>query len=579
MPFRTNYGNTLRSMSMYSQLRPRSTRMDAARASFDLVTPRTMLGGFLSRQAAPDRDSGDMMSAQEANEMYPDIEEPFNSPVSRQFAAHANNRALHKRSLETVIQGAPDDMWQTVLNLGSSMGATMLDPVEFAVTTAAFATGVGALKMAGFARSTTGAARFAQAAAGNVAAAATVEPFIYNDAGYFQESRSVGEAFTSVAASAMVGTLFDFAFSKAGRALNDSGEADVMTSMALAEMGKEPTFALSRTVRNDIVAQGYGPARNNKQIGWDGAPRPEKGPDAPGPDQGPLGRGKKPSNSGFTMDDFPYSFRDVVDGGRGQRFYTVTRSPKTTIKGGRTPLMSTLLDEGVQLTDSPKNALSYAQSSQKQDGVVGALREVILETGNTVNADIPFKDATRSLRKLISSLSKDTPDMTLSQALREVKLKDSSKVQQNLFRIMDEEKIDGFYFKDTAEGQTFNNMFIKDPKKFVEQKTYTVKQKKSPKTNAKVQRFKEDLASPKSDYGYRENIATAADNTSPDFQARKNPELESEFNDVSTQYDGLKQSKTLSRSAKEVMEDADMLEKELNDIPEAIKDAFFCSKG
>lgn len=581
MPFRRFEGLSPGARRRFNQLRPTATRWESMQSSFSLTD--TVGGNLIDRYNAPSRDTGEMLDPDQANELFPDLEEPFNRPVSRQFAEYAAERNSEKQALQNIVKMGPQDASQTLLNLGSSMGATMVDPAELAITVAAFASGVGALRLAGFARGATKGAQVARIAAGNLAASATIEPILYNDAKYFQEERTAGEVFTSIAANAVLGTAMDVGGEALMRAFSrrQGLDQDLGSALLASEMGKDPGTVMKNMgeARPQLEFQGYGAPTDFPRIDGPAGPRPDQpGPRGFGPnDPGPRGR-----DASFTLDDFPYTFREIQNGGVGQKFFTVTNKRRSKLKSGRTPLMGTMLDQGVHITDSPKNAVGYVDSGNisSPDGAVGSLREVLLQDGNIVDGDIAFKNASRDIQKLISSLGKDQPEMTLSQALRETKLKDAGKVQDNVLRIMKEEKIDGFHFKDTVDGESFNNVFLRDSATVTEQRAYKVKRKKSdPQYDSNMQKFKEDLASEKTDFGYDEATAQTARETSPEFKDEINSDIQRDINEVQGQYDRVKAREDFSPMAREIADEADALDAELESMPEVLREAAFCIRG
>lgn len=570
MPFRPIQNPTLHNIARYNAITPQATRFESMQANWDLTIPQTLTGGFLDRMSAPDRDVGDMLSAEEANNLFPSIEKPFTRPVSRGFAEHVNLRQQHKQSMEFIAGSAPRGALQFMLDLGASMGATMTDPAEFALSYVATA-GIGAaLRGASAAnriRQISERTKLLQIAAMNVGGAAVVEPFIAANANYFQEEYTVQQAFTSIAASAILGTAVEYGL---GRALNPKRiQEDFMKAQAAAEMGKRPDVATRDVVPTMTVKQNIDP--DQLRIGFDGDSNIRSGTDQP------FTQGPNPK--GYTLNDFPYEFRPISSPSISKsRFFTVTRENRGPIRENSTPLMSILMDGGLQFSDNPRVAASFADTGTIQAKGVGSLREVNINSDKIFDADIPYAQQAPVIKRLMEALGRTTDEITLTEALKDISLRDSTKMQDYIMRIMRESDIEGFHFKDNVDGQDFNSVFLRDNKKVNEMKSYELRQEADPGYTSKAQKYQEDMASDRSNYYYSDDTARAFDTADSKMKAEEapSPREEVEVTEVQANYDTLKVREDVGIKTKEAMKEVEQLEAELENMDSILKSAFFC---
>jgi hypothetical protein len=561
MPFRPVESPTLNNLMRFEQITPQATRWESMKASYQQTLPSTLLGGFLDRQSAPGRNEGPMLSAEEANNLFPDIEMPFTRPVSRGFAEHVNLRQAHKRDLQMISAMAPRDTLQFMLDLGASMGASITDPAEFLITMTAAGAVFKGLKSAKILQEVTKRQEFTRALISNAIGSVAVEPLIAMQDRYFQEERTAQEVFASMAASTILGTAIEFGV---GRLISPTRlKEDFVKAQTAAELGKRPEVATRNLAPTVQVASEIPTNPNQRRLSWD--------------DSGSTGRRfDNPTNDrGYTLGDFPYEFRPMSGDVRSARFFTVTQQNRGPIRENSTPLMSVLIDGGIQLSDNPRVAASFADSGGVQQGSIGSLREVQVNSERVFNADLPYAQQDRAIRKIMEAIGRVTDDVTLAEALKDVQLKDSTKIQDHVLRIMREQDIDGFYFKDVSEaGESFNSFFLRDGNKLNERGSYELRQKADAQYNDKMQKYKEDLTSDKSDYYYSKETEATYNETSPEFK-EDIPEMP-EILEVNEAFEGLKSREKLDRATRDTLEDIQVLEAEAEQIDKVIKSAFFC---
>jgi hypothetical protein len=149
-----------------------------------------------------------VLSPEEANNLYTDVEKPFSQPINEAVAFHLNEEGKKRKLLQQKISEGPGgNFYKGAINLGAGIIAHALDPVEFGV--GAFAgMGLGALggvAAAGkFGQSAIKAGQvlskggFAAEAAEGIVGNAILEPAMYQYSQEAQVDYTVEDAFISI---------------------------------------------------------------------------------------------------------------------------------------------------------------------------------------------------------------------------------------------------------------------------------------------------------------------------------------------------------------------------------------------
>jgi hypothetical protein len=111
------------------------SRLDSAKASFDLAQPDTALGliNRASQVAEFNATGAKQLTPEEANSKYPDMPTPFREPVNPYVAQMLSDRNQEQQALEKKVLNGPQDVWAKATNFGAGLLAHMMDPVEFGV--------------------------------------------------------------------------------------------------------------------------------------------------------------------------------------------------------------------------------------------------------------------------------------------------------------------------------------------------------------------------------------------------------------------------------------------------------------
>lgn len=186
----------------YDKISGGLTRWETMKASYKLSDMGT--ANYLLQEKDEDDFKNDtLVSADELNKMYPNLQVPFQGAVGAKLADSINNRSERRRLLTGLIGTGDRDVTQTLLNFVAAVPAHGLDRYEYAASilgTAALAVafpGAAAMSILGRA-----AMSFTGAAIGN----AIIEPYLAYKTQQSQEIYSASDAAMSVFGSAMVGT-------------------------------------------------------------------------------------------------------------------------------------------------------------------------------------------------------------------------------------------------------------------------------------------------------------------------------------------------------------------------------------
>ena len=145
------------------------------------------------------------LSPEELNKLYPDTDMPFNKPMNSFLTEIINERAKDKKELNLILNNAPQDFYQTILNMGGTAAAHMTDPIQaslyaatgIAATMAGAAAGVGVLGTLGL------------NAVANLASDIPLEAVYGNQALDDLEDYTIEDAGMNIAASVVLGSILE----------------------------------------------------------------------------------------------------------------------------------------------------------------------------------------------------------------------------------------------------------------------------------------------------------------------------------------------------------------------------------
>lgn len=237
-------------------------------AAYELASMDTFVGGLARNSALDEMDgpTAKKLSPEDLNEKYPNMGVPFNKPMSEVAAFHLNEEATKRNDLQRIIsEGPKGTFYNQAVNIGGSLVAHALDPVEFGAgaLTGLGIKGVGMLiKGSKAAASSTLLAKtgdaltksgFVVEAGEGMLGNAVLEPFMYEQQKRAQVDYGIEDAFISVVGGGLAMPVLKKAF-KTVLGLPDStvGMA-VKNSMGQALEGYRPTPELHAKAYNDIA--------------------------------------------------------------------------------------------------------------------------------------------------------------------------------------------------------------------------------------------------------------------------------------------------------------------------------------
>lgn len=122
-----------RSFDDYMGQAPMVSSSEATDAAYDLAWQDSAVGLVARYNANKQFESSGAkpLTPDEANKMYPDMDEPFRDPVNPYVAQMKHDTVTGRRELEQKIQEGPQDRWTKTKVFGAGMLAHMADPIEF----------------------------------------------------------------------------------------------------------------------------------------------------------------------------------------------------------------------------------------------------------------------------------------------------------------------------------------------------------------------------------------------------------------------------------------------------------------
>lgn len=122
-----------RSFEDYMEREKLVTSSDATGAAYDLAWRDTIFGlyGRSAQISEFEATGATKLTRQEANDMYPDLPEPFTEDVNPYVAALKYSNFKEKQELEYKMSMGPEDSWTQTKMFGAGLVAHLLDPAEF----------------------------------------------------------------------------------------------------------------------------------------------------------------------------------------------------------------------------------------------------------------------------------------------------------------------------------------------------------------------------------------------------------------------------------------------------------------
>ncbi len=237
-------------------------------AAYELASMDTFVGGWARNNALDEMDgpSAKKLSAEELNTKYQDVGVPFNKPMSEVAAFHLNEEGRKRNDLQRIISDGPKGtFYNQAINIGGSLVAHALDPVEFG---AGALTGLGIKGVGMLINGSKAAASssliaktgqvlskegFVAEAIDGVLGNAILEPAMYQQQNRAQVDYGIEDAFISVVGGGLAMPVLKKAFKSVLGLPNSTVGIAVKNSIGQAQEGFRPTPELHAKAYNDIA--------------------------------------------------------------------------------------------------------------------------------------------------------------------------------------------------------------------------------------------------------------------------------------------------------------------------------------
>lgn len=378
-----------------------------------------------------------VLTPEEANDLYRDVEVPFSNPINEAVAFHLNEEGKKRKFLQQKISENPGGtFYKGAVNLGAGILAHALDPVEFGV--GAFAgmalSGVGTVAAAG--KFGQGAVKTGQVlsqgfkaqAIEGVVGNAVLEPFMYASSKEAQVDYDLEDAFISVVGGGLAAPVAIHGIKQGIHQLSklspNSFGLTHKVAVGQLESGKIPEVEPIRTQYDNF--------RN----------------------------GEPSKNAELGQVRSSYKFEMVeVDNVKQRPLYTSPNTPNTLDSGSR--IIGDYQGDGVYLTDNPNIANNAA--ANPLDEVKSNVFEMDGKDLNLIDVDAPNKplldnfDLPENVKSVINQAQTiKEAQIAIRENIEANKLTDAdfdafmSQVKQNGF--------DGLKFTDSKVGH--NGIFV-----------------------------------------------------------------------------------------------------------------------
>lgn len=539
-----------------ANLPPMFSRWDAAKAAFELSSKDT-LGEFYGMWNEVNKlksTSEQMLTPQEANDLYPNMDQPFTRDIEKNVADYLAKQNLERRKLQARISSSPSDYLQTTINFASGLGAQMLDPAQL-IGSALL--GYGAVKIA------TKIPGLAKVAAGAGAAGSTTqnvtravgtefignvafEPIVATGSAIAQQRYTMQDAMTSVVAGTIAGSAIDLGIRGAVKLFRDQNSGLMADKLQAAKSQLD----------NDLRVKVDDYERSNLPDLPEEAFLPET----------PKGMERVSDTSSLP------GIREYkkLEGVVGSKLYGGSRNK---VNPTRSKIMTQAIasDNFIELTDNPRYYADEIVNSKNKSGSIGEYN--LKQDLDLIDADVPYDMQSPAVKSFMEkTLGKKSG--SLKQGLESVNLKNNEQVMNNLREVLNSEGKDGISFASLdRNGNKFNSAILSAQDKLELAKKFGIDPKKI-KKNKKGKTDAIDYFTKGKDnklFTTREDIELAE---SVPSKPQMDEEFDLDFGEVRPR--DINPDNFKSESSKKMYNDAVEAFDNLETETEAIKAGFFC---
>ena len=446
----------LDNMAFDNAFQPETTRWESMRASYGIAAMSTLRGLFWNT-GRPDRNSDQMLSANELNDFYPQLEKPFEGPVSREYAEYIIERDMERKRLQAIMQSGPGGASQWVLNTGAAFGASMVDPFEVGASmlgggllrmgVQAYRAGRVASLLSGTGANLTRTQQVQRAAAYNLAGSAAVEPMLFVGAKQMHEERTIGDAIVSTLASTIMGTALEMSFRVGGDVMRDfsNGQFGVKmkTKLGLATQGRDINLDAPRS---PIDAQ---------QIVL------RQGADRPSIEVSNLERGSVLRDA-----------RGLTASGSFYGLTTSLQSPNARSRELGFSSGETFLSNASHFHSDPSLSLRGVNMDQKKTFLQG-LERADISQARLVDADVPMGQQNPIVRAIMKEMGAKK-NQTFRQALDDVPMRDQNRIEQMIEEQFRKGNLDGFVTRTDGPNGVSESVTVFNQDRISSQETYGI---------------------------------------------------------------------------------------------------------
>lgn len=518
-------------------------------AAYELASMDTFIGGFARNTALDEMDgpTAKKLTPEELNTKYPDMHVPFNKPMSDVAAFHLNEETRKRNELQQIISNGPKgNFYNQAVNIGASLVAHALDPVEFGsgALLGLGIKGAGALIQGSKAAASssliakTGDALtksgFAVEAGEGIVGNAILEPFMYQQQQRAQVDYGIEDAFISVVGGGLAMPVIKKAF-KSVIGLPDSTVGMAFkNSVGQIQEGYRPTPELHAKAYNDIAF---------------------KNP----PEGAPIGSVRA---------EYKFAPMDVATH-QDKTFYMAGAS----INESKT--IGEFLGEGSYMTDNPNYANNIA--AHPMDDSIGEVFEVNLKDTQLFDLDtkLDVSDELSNLDLSPAARSAIESSPSLKQAL--VSLDEAD--QKSVMTALKAQGFDGVSQVDSARGHNSVHLFPEAATKIQEQGRFKPDPKSVPSMDPmELEAMRTKARSRENEIGFD----AAADKEfsefvmPEEFKSMESARIEADMDDQVSRLDSMDKEGFLSAESKEILETVKKSKIERQSKIEVLKDFAAC---
>lgn len=492
-------------------------------AAYELASMDTFVSGWARNTALDEMEgtSTKRLTAKELNEKYKDVEKPFTQPMSELAAFHLNEEGAKRKRLQSIIANGPEGkFYGGVKNIGASLVAHALDPVEFGAGALGGMAlrGVGTIAASGAIGESTAIMKAGQVVSNvgftgevieNAITNAALEPFMAAQMDRAQMDYGIEDAFMNIVAGSVAFPILKVGAKKL-RGLGDSTQVmAVKNSIGQVIDGFTPTPEAHVKVHEDIK----------------------------------FSQPKETAVLGEVRSNYKFQPLDKVAAAKNRLFFAGAKDSTLSIS---TPQADGL----IHLSDNP-NIVNNVAAHPMNDSI-NDITEVSIDNIKTLDLDVKEDfssiDFSDNIKKILEEAS------TLREALEKL---DEAEIKEDFIEKVKESGYDGFFESDSTNGHNSYQLFPEAIAKMQDEVKFKTDSSAVPDINPEmVDNIRAEATS-------RENELEFDVKTQKEFEPFVLPEefktndfnkIETELDETVKSMDGMEKDNILSSESKKTLE-------------------------